>query len=131
MDKRATLLVVDNSPPNLELMRSIFEPLGYEVITAGNAEAGIALARQAAPDLIISDVHMPGADGFDFIRMVKADSELNSIPFIFISSTVWGDKDRIKGLTLGAEKFILRPIEPQELLREVEACLEDGASTHP
>ena len=123
MKKRATLLVVDNSPPNLLLMHSIFEPFGYQVITASNVEAGLALALGSDPDVIISDVHMPGSDGFDFIRAVKADPELSSIPFIFISSTVWGDKDRIQGLTLGAEKFIIRPIEPQDLLHEVAACL--------
>ena len=126
MKKRATLLVVDNSPANLQLMHSIFEPFGYEVITTSSIGTGITLARGSAPDLIISDVHMPGGDGFDFIRAVKADPELSSIPFIFISSTVWGDKDRIEGLALGAQKFILRPIEPLQLLREVQACL-DGA----
>ena len=123
MKNRATLLVVDNSPPNLQLMHSLFEPFGYRVLTAHTVEDGLALARKSAPDLIISDVHMPGGGGFDFIRSVKADPELSSIPFIFISSTVWGDKDRIEGLTLGAEKFIIRPIEPQDLLREVRACL--------
>ena len=123
MEKRATLLVVDNSPPNLQLMHSIFEPFGYEVITASNISAGVALARETTPDLIISDVHMPAGDGFDFIRAVKADPELSSIPFIFISSTFWGDRDRIEGLALGAKKFILRPIEPRQLLLEVEACL--------
>ena len=67
---------------------------------------------------------MPGGDGFEFIREVKADPELSSIPFLFISSTVWRDKDRADGLTLGAQKFIIRPIEPLELLREVAACLK-------
>jgi two-component system, cell cycle response regulator len=118
-----TILVVDNSPVNIELVRSIFESFGYEIMAAQNIHEGLRLARAIQPDLILSDVHMPGGDGFDFIREVKADPKLSSIPFLFLSSTVWRDKDRIEGLTLGAQKFIVRPIEPQDLLREVEACL--------
>jgi len=124
MNKHATLLVVDNSPPNLQLMRSLFEPFGYTVITTDNVEEGLTLARQSSPDLIISDVHMPGADGYEFIRLAKADPLLKEIPFAFISSTVWRTKDPQKALALGAVKFIQRPIEPQELLREVEECLK-------
>lgn len=119
-----TILVVDNSPINIELLRSIFEPFGYGIIAAQNIRAGLHLARETRPDLILSDVHMPDGDGFEFIRGVKADPELRSIPFLFISSTVWLDKDRVAGLALGAQKFIDRPIEPQDLLREVEACLK-------
>ena len=119
-----TLLVVDNSPVNIELLRSTFEPFGYEIVAARSVTEGLALARRAQPDLILSDLHMPGADGFDFIRAVKASPELRAIPFVFISSTVWRDKDRTDGLALGAEKFIIRPIEPQALLKEVEACLK-------
>jgi CheY-like chemotaxis protein len=118
-----TILVVDNSHVNIELARSIFEPFGYEIIAAQNIQEGLGLARTAHPNLILSDVHMPGKDGFDFIRMVKDDPELRLIPFVFLSSTVWQDKDRIEGLALGADKFIVRPIEPRDLLREVEACL--------
>jgi len=119
-----TILVVDNAPVNIELLRSIFEPFGYEIIAAQNIRDGLHLTRERRPDLIVSDLHMPGGDGFEFIREVKADPELSSIPFLFISSTVWRDKDRTDGLTLGAQKFIIRPIEPLELLREVAACLK-------
>jgi CheY-like chemotaxis protein len=118
------ILAVDNSPVNIDLLRSIFEPFGYEITSAQNIQEGLRLAREREPDLIISDLHMPGGDGFEFIRKVKADPELSAIPFMFITSTIWRDKDRIEGLILGAEKFIIRPIEPQDLLREVEAVLK-------
>ena len=118
-----TILVVDNSPVNLELARSTLEPFGYEIRAARSVPEALALARETLPDLILSDLHMPGQDGFDFIRAVKADPALSAIPFVFISSTIWRDQDRTDGLALGAEKFIIRPIEPQALLREVEACL--------
>lgn len=123
MDKHIILLVVDNSPPNLELVRSLLGPFGYTVLTASNVADGLELARQAAPDLILSDVHMPSADGFEFIRRAKADPQLQDVPFAFISSTIWQTSDPQKALELGAVKFIQRPIEPQQLLREVEECL--------
>jgi CheY-like chemotaxis protein len=124
MNKQTILLVVDNSPLNLELMRSLFEPFGYTVLTAGNVKDGLKLARQVEPDLILSDVHMPSADGFEFIRRAKSDPQLQDVPFAFISSTVWQTSDPQKALELGAVKFIQRPIEPQHLLREVEECLD-------
>lgn len=122
--KRATILVVDNSPVNLNLARSTMEPFGYEVVTAHSVTQGLDAARQLHPDLIVSDVHMPGESGFDFIRAVKAHPELRSIPFVFISSTVWEDSDCKRGLALGAMKFILRPIDPEPFIKEIEECLE-------
>lgn len=124
MDKNVTLLVVDNSPSNLVLMRSLFEPFGYTVLTAGNVKDGLKLARKVEPDLIISDVHMPGTDGYEFIRRAKADPWLHNIPFAFISSTIWQTSEPQKALELGAVKFIQRPIEPQQLLKEIEECLD-------
>jgi len=123
MDKNVTLLVVDNSPPNLELMRSLLEPFGYTVLTASNVADGLELARQATPDLIMSDVHMPGTDGYEFIRRAKADPRLHHIPFAFISSTIWQTSEPQKALELGAVRFIQRPIEPQQLLKEIKECL--------
>ena len=128
--KRATLLVVDNSPANINLARSTLEPFGYELLTADNMEAGLRLARQSPPDLILSDLHMPGGSGLDFIRAVKQDRHLRAIPFVFISSTIWQESNRQAGLALGADRFILCPIKPQALLAEIEACLEE-ASSHP
>ena len=119
-----TILVTDNSPVNIQLARSTLEPFGYKIVAAANVRDALALARESPPDLILSDLHMPGQDGFDFIRAVKADPVLKSIPFIFISSTVWRDKDRTDGLDLGAAKFILRPIKPQALLMMIENCLK-------
>jgi len=121
--KRGIILAVDNSPVNLTLAHSILEPFGYEVITAANMTEGLRLARQFRPDLILSDLHMPGGSGLDFIQAVKADARLKHIPFVFISSTVYLESDRHAGLALGAVRFICRPIKPQALLAEIEACL--------
>lgn len=124
--RNASLLVVDNQPVNLELARSTFEPFGYEVLTATNMEEALTLALKAAPDLILSDVQMEHGSGYDFIRSVKANPQLKKIPFVFITSTFLDATDRALGLNLGAVKFLMRPIEPQTLLDEIEACLPQG-----
>jgi two-component system cell cycle response regulator len=123
--KHATILVVDNTLVNIELARSTLEPFGYQIVAARGVQDALALARQAPPDLILSDLHMPGDDGYAFIQAVKADPQLQSIPFVFVSSSVWREKDRGIGLGLGAARFLLRPIAPQQLLAEIAACLRE------
>jgi two-component system cell cycle response regulator len=118
-----TILVVDNSPVNIELARSILEPFGYAVITATGISEGFSRACQAPPDLILSDVNMSGGTGYDFIKLVKADPQLHTVPFIFITSTFVDASEQARGLALGAAKFILRPIEPRPLLAAIEDCL--------
>jgi two-component system cell cycle response regulator len=104
-------------------MQSTLEPFGYHVIYAHGATEALSLLRQARPDLILSDVHMPGADGYALIRAVKAEARWRDIPFAFLSSTIWPENDREIGMALGAMKFIVRPIEPQVLLAAIEDCL--------
>lgn len=123
---RATILAVDNSPPNLELLRSTLEPAGYAVLAARTAQEALDLLQEQKPDLILSDLHMPGQDGYALIHAIKADPHLRPIPFVFLSSTVWNEKDQVKGVGLGATRFLLRPIDPQKLLQEIEACLKGG-----
>jgi two-component system cell cycle response regulator len=118
-----TILVVDNLPDNLDLARSILEPCGYRVVTARGMTEGLVRAREAPCDLILSDVCMAEGTGYDFIRAVQADPQLRAIPFVFITSTMLNEKDRAKGLALGATKFLMRPIEPDVLLAEIRACL--------
>jgi two-component system cell cycle response regulator len=123
--KGASILVVDDSPVNLELLRSILEPSGYEVQMAGRVSEALALARQAPPDLILADLHMPVEDGYDLLRAVKTDPQLEPIAIIILSATVASSRDGPKALALGATKFLINPIEPQALLEEIEACLKN------
>jgi CheY-like chemotaxis protein len=88
----------------------------------------LALARRSPPDLIASDLHMPGEDGIDLIQRVKADPGLQPVPFVFLSSTMArsGHNER-QALALGAVKVLRRPIAAQALLDEIEKCLvKDG-----
>jgi two-component system cell cycle response regulator len=125
--KLAALLFVDNTAVNIDLARSLLEPHGYEILAAPSAREGLELARRRKPDLIVSDVHMPHHDGYDFHDMVQADPELAKIPFVFLSSSVWSIREKQKALSRGALKFISRPIEGEVLLAELEACLLLGS----
>lgn len=120
---RASLVVVDDSPINQELIFQTLVPFGYEVRLADNVQMALELVRSMPPDLILSDLHMPCEDGFNLIRCIKADARLAAIPVIFISSSVCGERDRETTLAPGVSRFLLRPIEPQLLIDEVTACL--------
>lgn len=120
--REGKILVVDNSPVNLELSKSVLEPFGYTIITARSVNEAIELLKQEKPFLIMSDIHMPERDGFDFIEIVKSDPAISNIPFIFISSTLWGNQERARALSLGADRFIVRPIEPLKLVAEIDSC---------
>jgi two-component system cell cycle response regulator len=114
---------VDNTAANIHLAQSLLEPLGYEILTAASAREGIELARRTKPDLIVSDVHMPQQDGYEFHRMVQGDPDLAQIPFVFLSSSVWSIREKETALACGALKFISRPIESDALVAELEECL--------
>jgi len=123
------VLIVDNLAVNLQLGRSILEPSGYQVKTASGVLEALALAREGAFDLILSDICMTDESGYDLVRAVRADPALRSIPFVFITSTYIDEKDRCKGLALGADLFLRRPIEPEALLAEIAGCLQQTRGT--
>src|SRR5438270_12633372 len=89
------------------------------------------LAQRAKPELIVSDVHMPDQDGYAFMRLVRADTELCHTPFVFLSSTVSSVREQERALSQGAAKFLCRPLDPQTLLDELEACLRSRTSHSP
>lgn len=121
---RGLLLFVDNSPVNLQLARSILEPQGYEVLTAPSVEEGVKVARSRRPNLIVSDIHMPRQDGYYFADLLRTDTELRHIPFLFLSSSLASSGDDEQARTHGALKVLHRPIDPETLLGELEACLK-------
>ena len=118
-----TILVLDDTPYNVQLKRNLLEPLGYRVLSADSPAAALALARAERPHLIISDVGMREGSGFDFIASVKAEPSLKDIPFLFLSATHWDDAAREKGMALGAERYLRRPIDSESLLAEIRRAL--------
>jgi CheY-like chemotaxis protein len=121
--KLAVILVVDDAPTNRDLIFQTLTPYGYEVRLAESVHDAMTQLATMTPDLILSDLHMPGENGFNFIRRVKDDPRLAVLPFVFISSSVWGENDRETALALGVTRFLLRPIEPHVLIDEIARCL--------
>jgi two-component system cell cycle response regulator len=122
-ERLAVILVVDDAQTNRELIYQTLSPYGYDVRLAENVAEAMTEVERLMPDLILSDLHMPGGDGFSLVRRVKSDPRLADIPFIFISSSVWGDKDRETAIELGVSRFLLRPIEPRALIDEIARWL--------
>jgi CheY-like chemotaxis protein len=122
------ILVVDDNPDDLLLLRLVAERQGHEVFAAENGQQGFELAAVHRPDLIISDALMPVLDGFNFLKKLKEDAVLKAIPFIFYSATYKADKDLALAAALGAEAYILKPKEPAELWHEIEGVLEKGGN---
>jgi two-component system cell cycle response regulator len=120
---RARALVLGDSPANIEQLRSLLEPNGIAVEVVSRIEEALARLAQQKPDLIISELHLHHEHGEDFYAAVKARPALKAVPFVYISSTMLRDADRLKALAAGADRFIVRPIDNALLLAEIEACL--------
>ncbi|UXI70204.1 response regulator [Tahibacter amnicola] len=120
---RGTILVVDDTPANRDLMRDILEPFGFQVHTAVTAEEAMRTAQDIRPDLVISDLHMPSVDGFMLAKAIKAIPAMGDLPVIVLSSSTWNDADRATASRLGIARFLVRPIEPQALIDEISLCL--------
>ncbi|MFZ4727775.1 MAG: sensor histidine kinase [Pseudanabaena sp.] len=115
------LLIVDDVPDNLFLVRTILEEEGYEIITLSNGQDALKIIETEPPDLILLDVMMPVMDGYEVTRRVRAMKDLPFIPILLI--TAYDRANAVKGLDLGADEFIRKPIEADELLARVRSLL--------
>src|SRR5258708_14588294 len=105
----ARILVVDDQASIAGLMSQLLTMRGYEVITASDAQQAQAEVRRQAPDLILSDVRMPGKSGYDFCRELKSDPATRLIPFVLITGLT-DSADKLRGIESGAEDFLNKPI---------------------
>ena len=123
-----TILVVEDEQAILEIITFFLEDEGYQVLQALNGEAALSLLEEARPDLIISDIRMPGMDGFAFCEEVRANPDFGQLPFIFLT----GRDERAdvrRGMGLGADDYLTKPFEPEELLSAVQVRLARAAET--
>lgn len=118
-------LIVDDITENLYLLESLLKAYGYVTTAARNGVEALELAHKDLPDIIISDILMPVMDGYSLCREWKKDSDLKEIPFIFYTATYTHPKDGEFALSLGADRFIIKPQEPEEFMDIVEQVLSE------
>jgi PAS domain S-box-containing protein len=119
---KGVILIVDDTPTNLEILFDFLGDTGFTVLVAEDGESAIARAEYAPPDLILLDILMPGIDGFETCRRLKDNELTKDIPVIFmtaLSETV----DKVKGLNLGAVDYITKPLQHEEVLARIELHL--------
>jgi two-component system sensor histidine kinase ChiS len=117
-----TILLVDDIPTNLEVLLDFLSDSGFEVLVALDGASALEQAQYAQPDLILLDVMMPGMDGFETIRHLKAHEQLQAIPVIFM--TALSDiVDKVKGFQLGAVDYITKPLQQEEVLARLNSHL--------
>ena len=119
MSERATVLVVDDDPDIVALMRDFLEAEGYAVLTAGDGEAALELIDREAIDCVLLDVMMPGQSGFEILRRIREGGEA---PVLFLSARQ-EDSDKLRGLGLGADDYIVKSATPAEVVARVGAVL--------
>ncbi len=124
------ILIVDDHEENRYLLEFALKSANHEVTSATNGAEAIAKARIRAPDLIVADILMPVMDGFTLCRQWRADDKLKGIPFIFYTATYTDTKDEALALSLGADRFILKPQGPEVIVANVEELIAMGVGVH-
>ncbi len=118
----ATILIVEDNPANMKLAVFLLQHAGYNVLSAADAESGLALAREQHPDLILMDIQLPGMDGLAAIELLKRDEATRAIPVIVLTALAMkGDEARIR--EAGCDGYIAKPMRYQEVLSTVAAQL--------
>ena len=121
MDK--TILLVDDEPDMLEMLGMRLKKSGYKVITAITGEECLKKAEEKYPDLILLDILLPGLSGLEVARQLKGKAVTKDIPIIMVTALIGKDAEE-KGLERGAEYFISKPFDPEELLAQIKKILK-------
>lgn len=116
------VLIIDDSPTEIFKMTEILINNGFQVLTAENAEAGVALAKREQPDLVLMDIVMPGLNGFQATRQLSRDPETSGIPVIIVT-TKDQETDRLWGQRQGAKGYLTKPIEARALINEIRSVI--------
>ncbi|WP_426415990.1 ATP-binding response regulator [Aestuariirhabdus sp. LZHN29] len=119
----ACILLVDDNPTNLQVLLQTLNGRGYRLLVAKTGESALRIAQKAMPAVILLDIMMPGIDGYEVCRQLKADPLTQKITIIFLSA-LDDTKDKVKGLELGAVDFITKPFQSDEVIARVETQLK-------
>lgn len=120
MSKR--ILVIEDQEDNRQIVRDLVTASGYEFIEATTGEEGLAVAARERPDLILMDIQLPGIDGYEVTRRIKADPKLRHIPIIAVTSYALSGDDK-KAFAAGCDGYVTKPFSPRLLLAKIREYL--------
>jgi two-component system cell cycle response regulator DivK len=122
----ARILLVEDTADNRQIIRDLLTASGFTVLEAGTGPEGLAMALSAHPDLILMDLQLPGMDGYEVTRRIKANPRLAPIPVIAVTSYALSG-DEAKSRSAGCDAYIAKPFSPRRLLALVRSYFPDGA----
>jgi putative two-component system response regulator len=117
------VLVVDDVAYSRRALRSVFFSAGYAVLTADDGQQALEIVQREMPDLVVTDILMPRMDGFQLCRAIKTDPRTKHIPVVFYTGSYNEAADREFGLSLGAVAYLVKPLEPRQLIGEVTRAI--------
>ena len=118
----AHIVVIEDDPASLELILYLLDAFGYPVRGESDGVVGLDAVRRDPPDLVVCDIHLPGLDGLEIARQLRADAALRAIPLIAVTaSAMVGDRQSV--LAAGFDAYIAKPIVPETFVRQIEAFL--------
>lgn len=115
----AKILVIDDEPNIINLITAYLQPEGYQVYTANDGLSGLKAARAFKPDLIVLDVMLPGIDGIEVLTRLRRESEV----YVIMLTARTEETDRVVGLSVGADDYVIKPFSPRELVARIKAAL--------
>jgi len=119
------ILVVEDQEDNRRIIRDLLTSVGYELIEALDGEAGVRLAKEQRPDLILMDIQLPVLDGYEATRRIKADPALRAIPIVAVTSYALSGDDRKAGAA-GCDAYVAKPFSPRHLLATIRRFLPES-----
>jgi two-component system, cell cycle response regulator len=126
----ARILLVEDTPHNLQLMTYLLESYGHTVIPADTGEQGIGLASAARPDLVVMDLQLPGMDGYEALTVLRSLPALDGVPIVAVTSfAMVGDRDR--ALSAGFDEYLAKPIDPEHFTEQIGSLLPEGLRGFP
>jgi two-component system cell cycle response regulator DivK len=121
----ARILVIEDNPANARLARFVLARAGHEVLEAGDASAGIEIARRERPDLVLMDIQLPGMDGLEATRRLRADPATRALKVLALTAfAMKGDEEKMRAA--GCDGYLAKPYEHGELVEAVAAALQGG-----
>jgi DNA-binding response OmpR family regulator len=123
------ILVIEDDVIMQSILRDTIKPEGFEFLLGSTGQAGLDTARKEKPDMILLDINLPDMSGMEVCRNLKSDVTTRHIPVMMLTGQAWEVSNRVQGLDLGAEDYMLKPISPRVLVTRIRAILK--AATKP